>query len=556
MDNSLTIEPVVSYRWRREGVFFHLIWLILVSGTFYCYLNLDWFFTPTYTPIATLLEQVGTVQFRPLDLSLWKETNIGQGFYEGEILATAENSKAVISLQDGKTLELDGNSQVKITLQQGEIDKFLLVTLLKGRATTKTVPHDTVPRIQEAKPLYRRVQVISGKQAIDVERSADFRVEKPVDQVTPLIEVMHGKVSVSTPSTGVHQELQESPLRPAFTPPIAPQVELPKILALSHLPPISVMIESFAPRIQLKWPTDRMRIWTKDSLETAAFLFPFSFHGIEKKSDIQKWRPSVQADAKHIWTAEEKSHIPVVEIPWAELKEIAHPSSDALFPTQLVQVSIGGVIKKRYANTEEKGEYYTKPIQLAFSSFQALEGRSILLQLSAISLEASHSIWVTEASSSASSGGPSLFLQNGADLSALFPFLSPPVAFSIQPQDAIPTGESLVFIRNEKLIASLAGHVDQVDKVKKIRNYLQASVVYKGKPEDFLSLISTKESGSTQEILLETLRNHRNLFILVEGKLVKIDSQLLRKNRSALSFIEGMSRIAFLREVEIIDREK
>ncbi len=554
MDNLATLPPV-SYKWNLESISFHMVWFLLVAATWSCYLNLDWFFTKSSPPIATLLEQVGNVQFRPMDLALWKETQMGQGFHEGEILATAENSKAVISLQGGKTLQLDDNSQVKITLQQSATEQLLLVTLLKGSATTKTVAPSATSAPVDKKALPQKVQIISGKQAIDVENDADFRVEKNIDEVTPIIEVMKGKVSVTTPTTGLRQELREAAIHPPRVQSVA-HVELPKVLALSHAPSIAVVIESFAPMPKLTWPTDGTHLWTHEPLSSEGASLSFLFQSMGKKQDIQKWSPSIQADPEHRWTPEDNAAGSTVDIPWAQLLAVGKPTSAADVGGHEVIVSAGGALKRRYLNTEPENQKYETPIHLTFSSASELAAKPVLIRLSALTSGSTSAAWAEEARGASLSLPYALFLQNGADLASVFNLLSKPVSFTVHSQPSIPTEDGFVFIRNEEPVASLQGNVDNMDKLKKIRKSLKASMVYKGKPQDFITLAEPKENTSMQEILLESLRTHPNLFILIEGKLVKIDSQLLRKNRSALSFIKGISRIAFIREVDVIDMEK
>jgi len=522
------------------------------------YQRLDWFFSRSYTPIANLLKQSGDVQFRPVDLSLWKETHVGQSLYEGEILATEENSQATLSTQDGTTLQLEENSQIKITLQKENANSVLVVTLLKGTATTtheapKKEKEGSQQKLEfkaEEAPV-QKVRLLSGRKSIDVSEVSSFRMEKQVDQISPLIEVIGGKVEVHTPSTGERQRLDSiiAPVRKKPT--VAPQVaELPKVLALSHIPAVHIVPQSFAPEPILQWPErNAVHLWTQEDLSTSKATLVFPFRSLATGQDIQKWTAKIGFAGKEKILAEETPQGQRISIPWNTLYPLFPPANKNNFVSTILELQTGLEIKSRYQFSSDKKEVVGKSLSIEVTSVSDIKGKSILAKFSQLA-SVSAPTWLEEVPASAYPY--QLFLRHGEDAVSIFPLMAGSHGFSLQ-QEVFPAAvSSLCFIRGNEIVASLQGTPPSGDQLRMLRKSLHASIVYEGKPSDFISLQGGKESA---EMILSEIQAHSSFFVLMGRTVKRIDRSLLEKFHSALALLRNRSKVGFFESVKIIDVE-
>lgn len=81
--------------------------------------------------IAKLEMKRGNIKYKPENVVSWYKASRGQDFFQGDYVSTGPNSKASIIFKSGEKLELEEDSQVEIKISRGS-NKAVKVTILKG----------------------------------------------------------------------------------------------------------------------------------------------------------------------------------------------------------------------------------------------------------------------------------------------------------------------------------------------------------------------------------------------------------------------------------------
>lgn len=167
-----------------DSLNFHLIWFAAMFVTVLVFVKLDWFFDYGKAPIAKMVRQNGNVRVRPMDLSLWKPTNIGQPLYEGQVLATGEDSTAQIIFSTGHRIKLGQYSQLRISAERDKETGDVLVTLLRGSLTAEKVSD---------KEVTGQIQLKSGNETVKLDNKTALNLTQSLTAPSPAIEIDKNK---------------------------------------------------------------------------------------------------------------------------------------------------------------------------------------------------------------------------------------------------------------------------------------------------------------------------------------------------------------------------
>lgn len=176
------------------------IWLVATAGSFFA---LDYESRMQFgqgSAIGSVERVEGVAQYRASNLPVWLYARGKQLVYDDNVVATGNRSSATISFADGRSLNIQPNSQVAITSKRdssnGE-NAFVVallsgsVALSKGPATSldgsRSAPRPIILKVQD-----KEIKISDPKTSLKVANS---------DKGAPMVKISGGDAELSTPGS-------------------------------------------------------------------------------------------------------------------------------------------------------------------------------------------------------------------------------------------------------------------------------------------------------------------------------------------------------------------
>jgi hypothetical protein len=533
------------------AIVFHTIWALVTSSMVYVVYDFDNFFRKNLEPLATLLEKEGVVKVRFADLNLWHLTDDNQLFYRNEIVATHDESLAIVTFDGENVLMLEENSQLLVQESKESEDFPVLVTLFSGKI--KTINLSKAPKTAKEKALRKRLRtklktykekkqevkkpaakkktkplaIKAGSQVIALKSNeTQLSIAKDAGEESAAIQVETGSVEVKNEKSGkveVAKEGFKSKPPPKPKPIIADAYLHPK---LSLLP-------------QVIWPKPDVTYWTTRNLNS-----------------------SIEIPVKLALTDDFKEAAPK----WVSLLQIQGNANESLFeskriaPSVTIRVPFTSSLKiatgyKLSEKIKSKIKYppfiQNESHPLKIESLRPLQKTSVKLAFNALNFQAKRGNWIEQiAELEEDEGTYSLQLAPGPFLSKLKPLLQNNKKFTLQKKEITFAGEGIFALGKKNIIAQIESEELKSirDTAKALTRTIGASVLFKGSTDDILMLAGKHYKGKNW------LQNEdlEDVFFLQNGKLVSINRSLLQKQKDALRLVNSRSHVIFAKKVEIL----
>lgn len=258
---------------------FHIIWLMLMTGSIVTLANIDKIFQANADSVAVLSKLEGTAKVRSQDLSLWEPVYQQYRFVDNQVFFTEPDSYASIQFLFGPELEVAPSTRIIISnqsnqkLSDGIIEtlfnptepKVTEITLVSGRISTKK--NKKIPEQEN-----NQVRIKSGEIQVDL-RSAEDRIDlQKAPSAAPVVNSVSNSLKpIIKKSLDDIALVQPEPIKPSM-----PYLKLKP--GESTLPKIATAYENTT-------------FWTKQSFRKRT-LNSIKLDLINTtKSPSQEWRP-------------------------------------------------------------------------------------------------------------------------------------------------------------------------------------------------------------------------------------------------------------------------
>ena len=176
------------------------IWLVATAGSFFA---LDYESRMQFgqgSAIGTVEKVEGVAQYRASNLPVWLYARGKQLVYDDNVVATGNRSSATISFADGRSLDVQPNSQVAISSKRDSSngENAFVVALLSGSVALSKGPAAPLDGSQNSpRPIILKVQ---DKEIKILDPKTSLKVASS-DKGAPMVKISGGNAELSTPGS-------------------------------------------------------------------------------------------------------------------------------------------------------------------------------------------------------------------------------------------------------------------------------------------------------------------------------------------------------------------
>lgn len=519
--------------------------------------------------LANVASIQGNVHIRPAGSFSWNSARVGSHLLALDAIATGANSRAELKLENGTTIVLPEDTQIKVQAQT--VIPGMTISLIKGGLEVQaeelqTVTKKTAKKPEKTKASAKPIVIQTNQYSVDLSRlEGQFRLQanagaKASKPETVRVQNAKGAISLAqldeSPEPTVDEQLDdaihETPLPPIAEPEIVPE----------PAPPVKKIAPVKAPEPEAVDPTpapDTLPLFEKEEVDEELVL------------------PELKDTQLSFWTdesIEEASEIPLV-LPLGRPKAVFNPERWQ----SILRISIRG-FKKSVVVKREPGPlgvfFYLRELQeilpkkdleglmlivesglmrrdeedaalrmagtKATVSLHSLQNRqAVTVQLEGLKFVEPTDQWVrttpprrTEAT---------LHLLEPFMMAELEGYMRGAKGFAVQPLQASSRNAPIHFVRGKSIVAV----TDTLDEkwIKALIRGLKPNLVYRGSFQAFLG-------GKGSFDLNKETNREGELYYVRHNRVLKLDRNLFKTHSAARAFIRNFDPYFMGMPVDVI----
>jgi len=530
------------------------IWLALLTAVVLALRIQGSFFAMEGKPIAKLAFKKGYVQVRSEELVTWREVDLGNGFYEGDRVATGLNSKARISFSEGREIIVGEDSQIMITaIQQGD-DYSFIVNLLKG-----SVEGSQRVRANRQSRKIMPLQIKSGAKVVTIESAKSVGLLKPVGaparEYVPQPVARRDTASVASPVG----ESPPSDAVPSSTPTPSPSA-LPELVPIVSSPqPSPALVESRERAKLFSAVLAESSRQSKDLMILGSFSTVFSdqvtvdLRPPARPPQNSMWRPAVQVSGG-------RGNLVVITGQGFRPQSIAFSLETALRraikrPAVVGQVAefsyrAGAVLNPKGGGKREEGFDGPSAKWTIHSITEGVEGGlTVALDRLANGAEAGL-LWPLKPELDLSNAPYIIKLRDAARIAKLRALIigAGRVGFAAEGPGL---RRSVFEVTKGEIVAQLSGTDWTEGSIAMLSRMLDADFAFRGTQA---SMFDTRRRSAKQllEWMEASLDQGRSVQVMRSGRLFPINRDFIQTNPEVAEFVGANARAVFVDQVEIV----
>lgn len=492
--------------------------------------------------IGSLVVREGTVQFRPADVAIWTPTARSHRFFEGDMVATGDSSRAVVRFEDGRELEITENSQIALRTEadRSSSQYGAIVTLLRGNLAARAPSPAEGQAVAEAAPL----RIVTGDKVFTLSRpDAGLAMERSRGAATPLVKQVQGKVEVKAGETKAFLRQDGDQL--------ALVTENPADQAAADAALGEVITEIKGLESALA-PLEHDVYWASSLVPGAAPANELYFELRPPEKKLPKaWAPALRLAAvespRSVIVGKATAEPQRLGVTVPVLLQEGVPSPEGALAGIEVSLAPGA----RILNDRTPQSFAKQTAKITFRSASALPDGPMLLQVDRLEVRADEPYLLTESEAPAVETAVQLHFRSGRDFAALAGVLPAAGRFRFQAVDLPYAGEAYYFVRDGRVIGMLTAppKAQVVDQAAAVARKVHADVLFRGPADAYLAI--PKDSYSSGARLRQYVGKASAIYVLSGLKLVRVNSSFIETEASVVDFI-ARSGSVFAKPVEII----
>jgi len=544
-----------------------MLWLLAVT------LSIAWIVWPDQVEmkqgaLANVASIQGNVHIRPAGSFTWSSARVGSHLLALDAIATGPNSRAELLLENGATIVLPEDTQIKVQAQN--VIPGMTIALIKGGLEVQTepvpIPDKKVTTVKKkgqhsAKP----ITIQTDRYTVDLSRlEGDFRLQAKAGAAASkpdTVRVQNAKGAISlarlddSESVSVDEQLEQSfpetaplpimdvipeaiPEPPAPPPPekkvepiklAEPETPLPESIPLFDEP----VEELVPPRIK----ETQLSFWTVDSIEEA-FEIPLVLPLGKPKAifNAERWQSILRISVR----GSKKSMIVKRDTGSSDIFFYLQELQSILPPRDLEGVNLiveSGLMRRG----EEAGELRMSELKTQISLHSLQNRQAVTLQLDVWRFVEPTDQWVR--TTPVARADITLHLFEPLMLAELEGQIRGARAFAVQPLQAESRRALLHFVRGKSIVATTNASDDK--RIKDLIKELKPDLVYRGSFQDFLG-------GKGSFDLNKASSRAGDLYYVRHKRILKLDRNLFKTHSATLAFIRSFDPYFMGMPVEII----
>lgn len=515
---------------------FLALWAAMVAGVVAAIVHQDRFFAVDNKAIATLEKKSGNVQVRSEGLVRWMDTVEKQGFYDGDRVSTARESKAKVGFGPSRALVLGEDTQIQITgILQGNGEYAFLITLLRGSMVA-----EVEGACKGCPPLVIRAGDDTFNVGSGVKLALVKELGKKVQKFNPKGPWPTAK---RKPVTLVSTEFLEEKPAPEPPPPPPP-------------PPPPVKAEGY--EVQVRTPSMGLVYYTVQplgALASASIDFPLTPPAEKPKTG--DWRPIVQIQGANPKAAEVVQTAGPndlsIRVPVAKARQLAAVSQKGSYKEYSFSVRGGAQVTpaKGFKKTPVQSFGESK-LDVKIRSYGEFSGGPVSIGLDKLSPVQDNLPWTQAKGDLTLDQAPyAIHMVTGQDYFKFLPYMKGASAIGIS-RSGLASNDGIFVVRNQAVIAQLRGSAMDQATIETLLPLLGGNFVFKGPRSALYDM-----RGTSQTALLDwigaLLDKGKVLYILKRNKLYPVSRDFIKTNNEVAKFIDSQAKAIFLEKVEILD---
>ena len=499
------------------------MWVSAMAVNATLWFSVDWIFDRNRNSRALLLESEGVVKSRPTSLTLWRPVHTGRELYDDEIIATENDSSALLVFQGGRSIELGPNTQLSLAYTSKGSSDAMVITLLKGQATVSNRTKNVSPDLD--------LELKSGNTAVKLGAAdkAIVTLSKDVKKDDAQVIVAAGAAKLLNTVTGELQRITKKSTQPKQKPDLVKGAEAKKQEENKGL---RYRVATL-PKAKITWPQNNMSLWTIRPLSDRRGHLPV-------RAQVQgALTPGVSEAIIGVG----ESRYPVIAgkaaIPMTFLRQATSTTLG-----YRVQLMAGA----RFSNPNYRTRAGTKEdlgpetVSVDIRSLLALPARVQVVVPAVRSEPVMNSGWFLQ--TGVVNSGLQISLFQHSDVVRMASVFNAVKRFNIRSNPPTPAGQGIYLSRGGNIIASVKNATNLSD-LRTLKTVLNADVVFSGNANALVPM-------NFNEAVLEELRKREEIYVASQGQLSTVRTELLLEDPAARNFVLGSAQGVFFQPVQVM----
>lgn len=498
--------------------------------------------------IARSVSIVGEIYIRDQSVDIWRALEPGEDLYEGSILATKSDGKAVIEFLDGRRLRVGSDSQLELAMSSVDHTESV-VTLIKGAFAI-----DKLAKASNGKSIGKLAVRTGGTRFLLSSRNDGLRVSKKASSSGAVVEATSGKISVASASgkklllnapkkTKVFlsepeisldslrlndflaAEDEAKPVAAAFTPDPAADA-----LALAETKAVRDKGFRTSPLPGSYWSNESLLDNSK-SFDISVTVQKDGFVGLEILGNRGKrripFRPAFRGN----------SGTGKVVLQYKAITRVARPKKGKYF-FNLVAIYREGTSSEDIAEDSANKVRFSR--SFAIGSVEDFPAGPVALGFKKIENDSVTKNWHRQYRKLPPS---SMVVVEREDLETIFEHVASSGVFSLSSLELPKRGNYLV--RDGELAAWMRQESGRGD-LASVQDILEGDFTYRGNRDSLVSLQNNMQN------LRKLVAERREIFVLSEKAVARIEGRLLLEKPQAAQLVIDRGEALFRKRVEII----
>ncbi|HYX31710.1 MAG TPA: hypothetical protein VE954_01260 [Oligoflexus sp.] len=549
-----------------------MIWLLAMT------LSIAWIVWPNQVEykqgaLANVASIQGNVHIRPAGSFTWTSARVGSHLLALDAIATGANSRAELQLENGDTIVLPEDTQIKVQAQT--VIPGMTISLIKGGLEIQTEDIRDIDKKVEAvkekrKPAAKPITIQTNRYSVDLSRlEGQFRLQanagaEASKPETVRVQNAKGAISLArlddsdraTVDQQLDDSIQEAPLPapievlpdvvaepvPLPVPPVKKMVPVPvpepEVMEITPEPDVLPLVKEPAEELVLPRLKDsQLSFWSVESIEESLEI-PLVLPLGQPKAvfNPERWqtilRISVRGSKKSVVVKREPGSLGIFFY-LRELQSIL-PQRDLDGLSLIVE---SGLVRRGDDSEEIRLSEWKVGVSL-----HSLQNRQpVTLQLDGWRFVEPTDQWIRTPALAKSDIG--LHLIEPLMLTELEGYVRGARAFTVQPLQAASQLAPVHFVRGKSIVATM----DMTDEryIKGLVKRLRPDLVYRGSFQAFLG-------GKGSFDLNKEASRGGELYYVRGDRVLKLDRNLVKTHSAARAFIRNFDPYFMGMQVDIL----
>ena len=513
------------------------VWFLLVVVVIGAICEQDRFFAHESKAIALLADKAGSVMERTPGLIRWDEMARGQGFHDGDRVATARASKAKVQFNQERTLLLGEDTQVQITaMTTANRQRTYMITLIRGTVSAESKCRHCPPLVIRAGD---ETFSVDGGKKVALAKVVGKKVRK-LDPQTPI-----SFVSKSVPAAPVLAANFVKALPPPAPPPPPPAP-----------PPPAPVAKAKGFEAIVRVPSTGLVYWTTEplmNLVSAAIDFPLS--APPQRPEVGDWRPIAELSGPNPARNEIiETTGPMdfrLKISVSKIRSLGSSVWKDGYREYTLGIR-GGARVSIKGQAQPSQSFSDRKLELKVRTYGEFPGGPATIGLDRLTASNEPGPWLVRKNEIKPEDAPiAIHLATSQDYAKFIPYIKGAAGVGISRQ-GLYSNDGIFVVRKQEVVAQLRGSGMTQERIEKLMELLGGDFVFEG-PRS--ALHDTR--GASQNALVDwigaLLDKGQVLYILKRNKLYPVSRDFIKTNNEVAKFVDSQAKAVFLERVKILD---